>query len=55
VAYGHLHGREAFRKGITGTFGGTEYTLTSADYADFSPVRIGTYMDDHDSLDARQK
>jgi predicted phosphohydrolase len=41
AVYGHLHGREAFRKALTGPFEGTKYVLASADYVDFSPVKIG--------------
>jgi predicted phosphohydrolase len=40
VIYGHLHGRDAYRKGIQGTFGGIRYTLVSADYIGFAPKLI---------------
>jgi predicted phosphohydrolase len=40
VVYGHLHGREAFGKGIKGARGGTGYALVSADYIDFRPQEI---------------
>lgn len=40
VVYGHLHGREAFKKGIRGLRGATEYYLAAADYVDFSPILI---------------
>jgi predicted phosphohydrolase len=40
VVYGHLHGREAFKKGVKGERGGVNYALVSADYTDFAPIRI---------------
>jgi predicted phosphohydrolase len=40
VVYGHLHGREAFKKGIKGERAGAVYALASADYLDFKPLRI---------------
>jgi predicted phosphohydrolase len=40
VLYGHLHGREAFKKGVKGVHGGVNYRLVSADYLDFKPLRI---------------
>jgi len=40
VVYGHLHGKEAYKKGLKGIFGGVEYILASADYLDFNPVLI---------------
>ncbi|MDR0357251.1 MAG: metallophosphoesterase [Clostridiales Family XIII bacterium] len=40
VVYGHLHGREAFKKGIKGRHDGTEYCLASADYVNFTPLLI---------------
>jgi predicted phosphohydrolase len=40
VVYGHLHGHEAYKKGIKGLIGYTEYHLVSADYLDFKPSLI---------------
>jgi predicted phosphohydrolase len=40
VAYGHLHGREAYKKGLQGRHGKTEYYLTAADYVNFTPTLI---------------
>ena len=40
VVYGHLHGQQAFRKGIMGEHGGVGYRLVSLDYLDFRPLRI---------------
>ena len=40
VIYGHLHGFEAYKKGIKGNIGNAEYHLVSADYIDFSPKFI---------------
>lgn len=40
VVYGHLHGAQAFRKGIQGRHGEVEYSLVSCDYLRFSPLRI---------------
>jgi predicted phosphohydrolase len=40
VIYGHLHGRDSFRKGLNGNFGGIDYHLVSADYIDFKPKFI---------------
>jgi predicted phosphohydrolase len=40
VLYGHLHGREAFKKGLKGEHGGVKYALVSADYLNFKPLRI---------------
>jgi predicted phosphohydrolase len=40
VVYGHLHGREAFKKGIKGEREGIVYHLASADFLDFVPLRI---------------
>jgi predicted phosphohydrolase len=40
VVYGHLHGREAFKKGVKGERGGVNYRLVSADYIDFRPLQI---------------
>jgi predicted phosphohydrolase len=40
VIYGHLHGKNAFKKGIKGEQGGIMYRLVSIDYLDFCPVLI---------------
>ncbi|MDR2163916.1 MAG: metallophosphoesterase [Clostridiales Family XIII bacterium] len=40
VAYGHLHGREAFKKGVKGERAGVDYALVSADFVDFAPKLI---------------
>jgi predicted phosphohydrolase len=40
VLYGHLHGRDAFKIGVKGEHGGVKYALVSADYLDFSPLRV---------------
>lgn len=40
VIYGHLHGKYSFPTGIQGKRNGVEYTLVSADYLDFKPVKI---------------
>jgi predicted phosphohydrolase len=40
VVYGHLHGREAFKKGLKGRHGDIDYALVSADYIGFDPLRI---------------
>jgi predicted phosphohydrolase len=40
VVYGHLHGREAFGKGVKGERNGVRYDLVSADYINFKPLRI---------------
>ncbi|MBQ6663349.1 MAG: metallophosphoesterase [Firmicutes bacterium] len=39
--YGHLHGKEVFRKGYKGNWNGVEYKLVSLDYVNAEPVRIG--------------
>ena len=38
--YGHLHGREAFRKGLTGIFNGVRYELVSLDYLKARPKEV---------------
>lgn len=38
--YGHLHGEEAFGKGLKGMRGGVEYQLVSLDYLNCVPLRI---------------
>jgi predicted phosphohydrolase len=40
VVYGHLHGRDAFGKGVKGEHNGVKYALASADYLDFAPLRV---------------
>ncbi len=40
VVYGHLHGRENFKNGFEGMRNNIEYRLVSADYVNFTPVRI---------------
>jgi predicted phosphohydrolase len=37
VVYGHLHGNEAYKKGIKGEIGNATYHLVSADYINFAP------------------
>jgi len=40
VVYGHLHGPQAFRKGITGEHRGILYRLVSIDFLDCKPLQI---------------
>ena len=40
VVYGHLHGADAYKKGLKGLYNGIEYRLVSLDYLNCSPVRI---------------
>ena len=40
VVYGHLHGSQAFRKGIMGEHAGILYRLVSIDYLECKPLRI---------------
>jgi predicted phosphohydrolase len=40
VFYGHLHGTENFRRGLTGNFNGVEYKLVSIDYLRCKPHKI---------------
>jgi len=40
VVYGHLHGLQAFRKGIIGEHAGVMYRLVSVDFLDCKPLRI---------------
>ena len=40
VAYGHLHSKEAFKKGLQGDFYGVEYHLASLDYLNCKPFRL---------------
>jgi len=44
LVYGHLHGREAFKKGLQGINEGTEYALVSGDYIDFDPLYICDFI-----------
>ena len=38
--YGHLHGKQTFRKAVTGEFEGIDFHLISADYLSFVPMLI---------------
>jgi hypothetical protein len=40
VVYGHLHNEDYFHNSLIGEVDGIEYFLTSADYLDFTPVKI---------------
>lgn len=40
VVYGHLHGPQAYRKGIMGEHSGVLYSLVSGDFLRFRPLRI---------------
>ncbi len=40
VYYGHLHGRDAFSRGLKGVMNGVRYTLISLDYIDCMPLCI---------------
>ena len=40
VIYGHLHGPQAFKKGIMGEYAGILYRLVSVDYLDCKPLQI---------------
>lgn len=40
VYYGHLHGEESFEMGLKGERNGIIYSLVSADYIDFDPVKV---------------
>jgi len=40
VFYGHLHGNDAFRRGVQGNFKGIEYKLISMDYLKCIPYRV---------------
>ena len=40
VVYGHLHGEDAYKKGITGEYNGIDYDLVSLDYLNCKPLRI---------------
>lgn len=38
--YGHLHGKEAFKKGMKGIFNGVRYELVSLDYLNACPKEV---------------
>ena len=38
--YGHLHGKEKFKRGLQGVLNGVEYKLVSLDYLDARPMRL---------------
>ena len=38
--YGHLHGKDKFRRGLQGVLNGVEYKLVSLDYLNADPLRI---------------
>lgn len=38
--YGHLHGKEAFKKGLQGSFNGVGYELVSLDYLEACPKEV---------------
>lgn len=40
VFYGHLHGKEIFKKGFQGNLNGVSYRLVSLDYLDFDLYKI---------------
>lgn len=40
VVYGHLHGQEAFKNGLQGSFNGVSYNLVSLDYLKFKPLLV---------------
>ena len=40
VIYGHLHGADKYNTSYQGVVDGIDYTLVSADYLNFRPVRI---------------
>ncbi|HIT73940.1 serine/threonine protein phosphatase [Tyzzerella sp. An114] len=40
VVYGHLHGEDSFKNIMNGVENGVKYMLTSADFVDFSPVKV---------------
>lgn len=43
VVYGHLHGEDAYRKGIMGNLNGIDYSLVSLDYLKCEPLKIWGY------------
>jgi predicted phosphohydrolase len=40
VVYGHLHGEDAYMKGLSGLYQGTEYSLVSLDYLNCKILKI---------------
>jgi len=40
VVYGHLHGPESFKRGLSGSFNGVEYKLVSLDYLRCKPFKV---------------
>ena len=40
VVYGHLHGKEIWKRGLKGVFNGVRYELVSQDYTDGQLIRI---------------
>ena len=38
--YGHLHGKEKYKRGLRGVLNGVEYKLVSLDYLDARPLRL---------------
>jgi hypothetical protein len=38
--YGHLHGKEAFKNGLTGVYNKVEYQLVSLDYVEGNPKEV---------------
>lgn len=38
--YGHLHGKDAFKNGLTGNLDGVNYHLVSLDYIDAMPMKL---------------
>ena len=38
--YGHLHGKEKYKRGLKGVLNGVEYKLVSLDYLNADPLRI---------------
>ena len=41
--YGHLHGKENFRRGLQGVKNGVAYSLVSLDYLDAKPKEVYTW------------
>jgi len=40
VVYGHLHGKDIWKRGLTGNFGGVSYRLISLDRLDCRPLKL---------------
>ena len=40
VVYGHLHGKKKYDNSLIGNKNNVEYSLVSADYLDFTPIKI---------------